>query len=241
MHDMHCHLGFMANGEEVAAGAEAAGTLLFANSVTMDEYETSRTRFAPYENVRVGLGMHPWWVDVGFDEERFETLAKHERFIGEVGLDLGRRHEENRSEQLRAFTHIARICARQGGKALSLHSVHAAAETIDLLEREGVFATCACIFHWFTGPSDQLKRAIQAGCLFSTGPRMLATGKGREYVKAIPARQLLLETDEPAERGQRYSFGELHARLGEAAGAVAAIKGEEALAVIDETTRNLFA
>ena len=240
MHDMHCHLGFMANGEDVAAEAQAAGTLLFANTVTMDEYAQARERFAPYGNVHVGLGTHPWWVDDAFDADRFDELAANERFIGEVGLDLGRRHEENHAAQLRAFTLIARTCARQGGKVVSLHSVHAAAETLDMLQAEGALESCTCIFHWFTGPSDQLKRAVQAGCLFSAGPRMLATGKGREYVKAIPARQLLLETDEPAEQGQPFSYGQLHARLEEVAKAIAAIKGENALDAIGENARRLF-
>ncbi len=57
-HDMHCHLAFVTNGEELAADAQAAGTLLFANTVTMDEYEATRQRFAAFENVRVGLGTH---------------------------------------------------------------------------------------------------------------------------------------------------------------------------------------
>lgn len=237
MHDMHCHLGFMTNGEDVAAEAQAAGTLLFANTVTMDEYAQAREQFAPYDNVRVGLGAHPWWVDDAFDADRFSGLAANERFIGEVGLDLGRRHEENRAAQLWTFTHIARTCAQQGGKVLSLHSVHAAAETLDILQAEGTLESCTCIFHWFTGPSDQLKRAVQAGCLFSVGPRMLATGKGREYVKAIPAKRLLLETDEPAEQGQPFSYEKLRARLEETAGAIAAIKGEGVLETIDANAR----
>lgn len=240
MHDLHCHLAFMENGEDVARDAQAAGTLLFANTVTMDEYDACRARFEAFDNVRVGLGTHPWWVDDSFDADRFEQLAAGERFIGEIGLDLGRRHEENHQAQLDAFEEAAAICARQGGKVVSLHAVHASAEVFDTLERTGALETCTCIFHWFTGPSDLLKRAIQAGCLFSTGPRMLATGKGREYVKAIPATQLLLETDAPSEQGQRYSFAKLSEELKKAANGVAAIKGEDALGAIDETARNLL-
>ena len=241
MHDAHCHLSFMENGEDVAAEAQAAGTLLFANTVTMDEYEAARERFAPYGNVRVGLGTHPWWADDAFDADRFAQLASGEHFIGEIGLDLGRRHEDNRLAQLRAFEAAADICARQGGKVVSLHAVHASAEVLETLERMGAADACTCIFHWFTGPSDVLKRAVQAGCFFSAGPRMLATGKGREYVKAIPAGQLLLETDAPSEQGQRYSFAELRAELEKAATAIASIKGEEALAAIEENARMLLA
>lgn len=240
MHDMHCHLAFMANGEEVAADAQAAGTLLFANTVTPDEYENATSRFGEYGNVRVGLGMHPWWVDGSFDPERFAQMAARERFIGEIGLDLGRRHRENRDAQIGAFASLAGICARQGGKVVSLHAVHASAEVLGGLDQAGALETCTCVFHWFTGPSDVLKRAIQAGCYFSAGPRMLATGKGREYVKAIPAERLLLETDAPPEQGQRYSYEELRAELESAAGIIASIKGGQALETIRQNARMLL-
>ena len=239
-HDMHCHLAFVTNGEELAADAQAAGTLLFANTVTVDEYETTRQRFAAFENVRVGLGTHPWWVDDAFNADRFEQLAADERFIGEVGLDLGRRHEENRQAQLDAFAAIARVCAQQGGKVISLHAVHAAKEVLEALEQSGALGTCTCLFHWFTGPSDLLKRAVLTGCYFSVGPRMLATGKGREYVKAIPAAQMLLETDAPPGQGVAYSYAELQRELESAANGIAAIKGEESLAVIEQNARNLL-
>ena len=148
------------------------------------------------------------------------------RFVNEIGLDFGKRHVATREEQIEAFTRIASACAEAGGKTLSIHSVHAAQDAIDILERTRAFETCTCIFHWFTGPSDQLKRAIDAGCLFSVGTRMLATGKGREYVKAIPAHQLLTETDYPPEQGARCSFAELRAELECAQEGIAAIKNQ---------------
>lgn len=283
MHDMHCHLAFMANGEEVAAEAQAAGTLLFANSVTPDEWEDARRRFAPYGNVAVGFGMHPWWVesdaktaveleqtaegrDLGQRARRqriadeaarcqnegdeaaarqrdavLRALEEHDPpFIGEVGLDFSWRHVASRTAQVALFDAVARWAAERGGKLLSLHSVHATAETLDVLRRTGALDACTCLFHWFTGPSDLLKRAVQAGCLFSVGPRMVVTGKGREYVKAIPASQLLLETDAPPEQGQLYSYAELRSELETAAAAIAAIKGEEALSVIEATSRALL-
>ena len=185
--------------------------------------------------------MHPWWVAAGegeFDPVRpgesmtavqaiaaFEALVDETRFIGEIGLDLGKHHVAAHDAQLAAFEGIARLCAERGGKVVSLHSVHAARETLDVLEATGALDACTCIFHWFSGPSDQLKRAIQAGCLFSVGKRMLATGKGREYVKAIPADRLLLETDYPPQRGQACAYADLREQLESVANAIAAIKG----------------
>lgn len=240
LHDMHCHLDFVKNAEEVAAEAREAGTLLFANTVTPAGYETATNRFIGFENVRVGLGAHPWWVDDSFDLGKFERLSQRSRYIGEIGLDFGKRHQETRDVQHEVFVEIANLCAQQKDKVVSLHSVHAAKEVLDVLQGAAILQTCACIFHWFTGPSDQLKRAIDAGCYFSVGPRMLATGKGREYVKAIPARQLLLETDDPPQQGQGYSFAELRANLLSAAERVVSIKGENALTIASANAASLL-
>ena len=249
LHDMHCHLDFMANGEEVARCAGANGTLLFANTVTPEGWMHAKERFAPFRNTTVGFGMHPWWVDQASSEtdgecQRSEVLASLEehnpRIIGEIGLDLGRRHAESRGAQLDMFSSIVSWCARETGKLISIHSVHAAREALDILESSGAFDSCTCLFHWFTGPSDQLKRAVSNGCYFSCGPRMLATGKGREYVKAIPAKQLLLETDAPPEQGVAYSYEELHADLESVAQSIAAIKGTSALETIEQTSRTLL-
>ena len=237
MHDAHVHLDFMESGEQVATDAAAAGTMLFANTVTPEGWEIARKRFAGFDNVRVGWGMHPWWVES--IRER-PAIPSDTRFIGEVGLDFGKKYAATRDAQLQAFTSIAQACALQGGKVVSIHSVHAAHEVLDVLESSGAAESCACIFHWFTGPSDQLKRAVMDGCFFSVGPRMVATGKGREYVKAIPAKQLLLETDAPPGQSVPYSFAELSAELTAVVNAVAAIKGSGVLEVVDSTFENLF-
>ena len=243
--DAHVHLDFMANGEEVAYDAAAAGVRLLAATVTPNGFAQAREQFAPFENVIVGLGLHPWWVagdgpggacghvsgsgGVGGRDgaDALIALLGEARLVSEVGLDFGKRHAHAREEQLRAFKRIARACAEQGGKTLSLHAVHAAREVLDTLEESGALESCTCVFHWFSGPSDQLKRAIDAGCLFSVGERMLVTGKGREYVRAIPAGRLMPETDAPPQQGQEYAFADLRASLQRVVEAIALIKGEE--------------
>ena len=69
---------------------------------------------------------------------------------------------------------------------------------------------------------------------------MVATAKGREYVKAIPAKQLLLETDAPPGQDVNYSLSELCHELDTVSQAIATIKGEGALEIIDSTFRRLF-
>ena len=240
LHDMHCHLDFMTNGEEVATQAAAAGTLLFANTVTPDGWLAARARFAGFGNVRVGFGMHPWWASEA-PRDIVDLLDEHDpAHVGEIGLDFGTRHASTGPEQVAAFTAIARWAAEQGEKLLSIHAIKSAGDVLTILQDAGALESCTCILHWYSGPSDQLKRAIDAGCYFSCGPRMLATKKGREYVKAIPLRQLLLETDDPPKQGAPYPYENLRANLESVARDVATIKGPEALDVIAETSVRLL-
>lgn len=283
MHDMHCHLGFMENGEDVAAEALEAGTLLFANAVTPAEWLDARKRFSRFGNVAIGFGMHPWWVTGGSVAETvgdgsaksqrerrreaqqralelaqnasagggleaqaqrdqvIDLLDEHDPIlIGEVGLDFGWSHISSRGEQLAMFDAIASWAAKQNGKLLSIHAVKASQEAFDILEQSGALDACTCVFHWFTGPSDLLKQAVQAGCFFSCGPRMLATGKGREYVKAIPAERILLETDAPPQQGMPYSYSELRAELEHVAAGIVALKGKGALETIAHTSKSIL-
>ena len=80
-------------------------------------------------------------------------------------------------------------------RILSIHAVQAAEEALDILQNAGCLDACICIFHWFSGTSDQLVAARKAGCYFSFGPRALATKRGRAYAAQVPANRLLRETD----------------------------------------------
>lgn len=214
----------MENGEDVVREAALSGVRLLAATVTPSGFLSARERFGTFDNVLLGLGLHPWWVEHASDADELVSLLDETAFVSEVGLDFGKRHESTRDAQLQAFTRIARECAERGGKTLSIHAVHAARDVLDVLDETGALQSCTCIFHWFTGPSDQLKRAIDAGCLFSVGERMLATGKGREYVKAIPLTRLLLETDAPAQQGQACAFADLQSSLERVREDIAGIK-----------------
>lgn len=213
--DMHCHLDFAPDARASAEAMAAEGLGAFATTVTPAGYERASELFVGCANVRTGLGLHPWWIADGrcgeADVEAFERLAAGTRFIGEVGLDFGKRCEGSREAQLTAFTRIAAACA-DGGRLLSLHAVKAAEAVLDVLEREGALAANACVFHWFSGSSDELTRVIRAGCFVSVNPRMLETKRGREYAKVIPEDHLLLETDMPPE-GEPYDATAEAARL----------------------------
>jgi TatD DNase family protein len=223
LYDAHVHMDFMSNAREVALDADKLGMRLFANTVTPSGFIRARKLLGDLQNVQVGLGLHPWWVreaDVG----DFVRLSGETSWIGEVGLDFSpkRAHHE---DQLAAFIRIARTCAEQGDKTLSIHSVRAASTVLDVLEETGCCASCRCIFHWFSGSTEDLWRAIRLGCWFSVNEMQASTRRAKEQLKLIPQDKLLFETDLPPQQGEPFSAEQIKASLERAHALVASIRG----------------
>jgi TatD DNase family protein len=171
----------------------------------------NRLRFAAYPEVKVGLGIHPWWVASGCvqaqDLALLASLMPEAPYVGEIGLDFSGLRKDTAERQLAVFDAIIESCmqplvcapaAQDHERILSIHAVKSATQVLDILEDHGATRRHACILHWFSGSSDELQRAIKLGCWFSAGERMLATKRGREYLRAIPVDRLLVETDGPA-------------------------------------------
>lgn len=247
--DMHCHLGFADNARELAAALAVRGGGALSATVEPDEFVRMRDVLADEPAVHVGLGLHPWWLDEGRcgeeDVARCAELAHKARFIAEIGLDFGKRRETSRDVQMDAFRRICAVAGEAGGKVLSLHAVGAAAEVLDVLEGTGCLTfggegSCDCILHWYSGPSDQLQRAVRLGCFFSINPRMLQTKRGREYARILPADRLLLETDLPPSAGGVFDPDELLGTLSDTLEALEALRGEALAARIAESSAGLL-
>lgn len=210
--DAHFHLDFVDDPASFASAANAVGLAMLAVSVTPAGYRRVRKTCGDSPNVRPAVGLHPWWVADGrvteADLAELEKLVSDARYVGEVGLDFSPKHVPPGSEatQVAAFERVCQASADAGGsKVLSIHSVRAAGIVLDVLARTGAMRSCRCVFHWFSGSSEEIWRALRAGCWFSVNEMMLSTGRGREYAKLIPRDRLLLETDQPA--GENIPWG----------------------------------
>ena len=206
--DAHIHLGALSSGPQIAQLAQRSGARLFAVTCTPAEYASARRRFEGVSSVCIGLGLHPWELERAGEEEAeqlliaFEAAAAGQRWLGELGLDFGGRFSASAALQLRVFRRICRIAAA-GERIISLHSRGAELETLQLLEDAGALGGCTCILHGFAGGGPALTRALEAGCMVSMGARQLATRRGREYARQLPAQRLLLETDADASTPER--------------------------------------
>lgn len=233
--DTHCHLDFAGNAVELAAAYAACGGALSGTCDPRD-FERVRTMFAPFApRVRVGLGLHPWWVADGTCGEGevalFERLALDAPLISEVGLDFQPRREGTRDAQIEAFERVCLAASRSSAefprRVMSIHSSAAAMCTLNVLERTGCLDACTCIFHWFSGSQEELNRAIEAGCLFSVNERMLKTKRGRAYARAIPEERLLIETDFPSKPTPMAIPQDVSPRLGRTMSLLAEARGAD--------------
>lgn len=222
--DMHCHLDRMSDPIDVARQTATAGIFMLDTTVTPLEALLAQRVVGHEPNVRVGVGMHPWWISNGScnaaDVDLLVEQAEDTPFIGEIGLDFGARHGHAAELQLEVFRRVVAAIASHplSSRVLSIHAVQSAGHALNILERFDLVgprrpAGTACIFHWFSGTSNELTRARRLGCYFSINERMLASKRGREYARAIPVNQLLLETDAPPELDTPYSASELEASL----------------------------
>ena len=232
--DAHCHLGLMSDPNAVVREAITMGLGIFDCGGDPRDFATANKRASSSPNVIAGLGLHPWWIADGrcgtTEVSLLCELASRERFIGEVGLDFSPRFAGTEGIQTQAFERLCQTLSQSPlhGRALSIHAVHAAGAALNILESSGLLkyapSSPTIIFHWFSGTSDELVRARNAGCYFSVNKRMLATKRGREYARQIPLDRLLLETDAPAELNKETAARQLADSLARTSEIVAALK-----------------
>ena len=246
--DAHCHLDMMGRPETVASEAAAMGLGCFDCGVDPRDFAAAKKYVSRYPNIIAGVGLHPWWIADGrcgtAEVDLLCELAIRERFIGEVGLDFSPRFAGTEGIQTQAFERLSQTLSRRplAGRVLSIHAVRAAGAALDILGSNGLLKDApnspAIIFHWFSGTSDELSRARNAGCYFSINERMLATKRGREYARQIPLDRLLLETDAPAEPQTDASAQQLADSLIRTSEIIAALKNCAAESVKSVVLRN---
>ena len=210
--DFHTHLDLYPDLREAIAACNRRRTATLTVTTTPKAFERNRALADGSGFVRVGLGLHPQLVaERSAEIALFEKLLPQSRYIGEVGLDAGPRHYRSIELQKSIFERILRMCAREGEKILSIHSVRAAKLVLDLLEHHFPQNKGTAVLHWFSGSVGQARRAVALGCYFSVNEWMLASQNGKRILREIPDDRLLTETDGPfVERdGQPIAAGDV--------------------------------
>lgn len=204
--DFHCHLDLYPDPQEVAQQAARLGVYVLSVTTTPSAFLGTKALAPEGSRIRTALGFHP---ELAFARERelalFEQLLPQSDYVGEVGLDGSRAHRSSLDRQCAILTSILSLCARAGGKTLSLHSRGSTKLILDILAMEPLAGRA--VLHWFTGTERETVRAAEMGCWFSVGFPMLQSESGRKRVKQMPLDRILPETDGPfGMKGDRALF-----------------------------------
>lgn len=236
--DAHCHLDLMLSPDAAASESAALGLGLFDCGIDPRDFSTANERARRQPGIIAGVGLHPWWLADGrcgtAEVNLLCEVAAQERYIGEVGFDFSARFAGSEPLQIQALIRLCDTLVQNplAGRVISIHAVRSAGTVLDILESHGLLTpnpdSPAIIFHWFSGTSDELVRARNAGCFFSVNERMLASKRGREYARQIPLDRLLLETDAPAEPNTETSAQSLIRSLAWASERIASLKNCDA-------------
>ena len=238
--DTHFHLDLMDNMQLLIKQFYDENIGIIAVGTTPLAYRQELKFVSNTNAIRVGLGFHPQLVEQRHQEiDLFLQLSREAKVIGEVGLDFNKVYEDSKTTQLICFQKIARQCAIEGEKVLSIHSVKSAKAVIEVLQETGAFDNCKCIFHWFTGSTSERKLAIDNGAYFSINPKMLRTKAGQDVIRNIPADRILLETDAPFT--MKYnSINDLYNELKRTAREICCIRNEDVISQIEDNSMRIF-
>ena len=236
MIDFHCHLDLYPNARRLAAQVASRNRFTLVVTTSPRAWQATSRVFAGFDSIKVALGMHPEIVrEKASERELLISAIRQARFIGEVGLDGSRQHQDIRDLQDSILKDVLVECERCSGRIISLHSRNAACRVLDLLEKH--CRASRPVLHWFSGTVEETRRAVTMGCWFSVGPGMVRAAKGRRIVRELPKDRILPETDGPFTKNGSAPLMPWEATS--IAGKVAAIWNETEEAVRKQFENNL--
>lgn len=201
--DFHCHLDLYPDHATAVSQCDREDVCALAVTTTPQAWPRNRDLAGQTRNVRAALGLHPHLVAEREAEiALWETYLPEARYVGEVGLDASPRYYGSFDRQRIVFARILQGCAAFGDKVLTVHSLRAATQVLDMIEAHLPPERGRVVLHWFTGNESEARRAIALGCYFSVNAEMGHNPRGQALLRKLPLERLLTETDGPFTRIQ---------------------------------------
>jgi len=247
--DSHCHLnykGLVENQAEVLYRARARGVTGMLSISTREREWTEVIAIAEREpDVWASVGIHPHEADEhpDVDAARLIDAAQHPKVIGigETGLDYYYDHSD-REQQKKSFrAHIA--ASRETGLPLIVHTRDAEEDTARIIREEMGKGAYPALIHCFTASRGFAEQMLELGLYISVAG--IVTFKNardlQETVASLPGDRMLIETDAPflAPVPHRGKTGE-PSFVADTAKFIAALRNEDAQALMDRTAANFF-
>lgn len=196
MMDLHCHVDLYPVHGEILNDIEDSGYYVLSVTTVPSAFKGTVALTENLTNCRTALGLHPQLAHQRHNElPLFDSLCGDTRYIGEVGLDGSKGYAEHIEVQRLVFEHILNKCCEFDDKILTIHSLNAVEEVLELLNKYPKSGTP--ILHWFLATKKQVNNAVELGCYFSVGPAMLKSARAKKVISWLPQNRILLETDGP--------------------------------------------
>ena len=196
MMDLHCHVDLYPDYGEILSDIENSGYYVLSVTTVPSAFRGTVALAENLTNCRTALGLHPQLAHQWHKElPLFDSLCNETRYIGEIGLDGSKGYAEHIDVQRLVFEHILKKCCEFDDKILTIHSLNAVDDVLDLLKKYPNSGTP--ILHWFLATKKQVTKAIELGCYFSVGPAMINSSRAKKVISWLPRNKVLLETDGP--------------------------------------------
>lgn len=204
--DTHCHLDLPELAADLAMHwqqAQQAGVAaLLIPAVEQARWQPLLALKQQQPHWFIGLGIHPWWVDLHEPYALTELdalLTEHAQTItavGEIGLDFALA-EHTFNKQIALFSAQVAL-AKTHRKPVILHHRKSQPQLLAELKRQNF--TEGGILHAFSGSQQQAHAFIDLGFKVGIGGTITyeRAAKTRHAVSKLPLASLVLETDAPA-------------------------------------------
>ena len=196
MIDFHTHLDLYPNSIRIAENVNARNVFTLCTTTSHRAWLCTSRVFKRFENISVGLGLHPEIAAVKVNElEQMLSCIPDVKYVGEIGLDGLSKNRATWTIQNKVFTRIVKECAKHNGRVMSIHSRGAVKDVLTILRNNP--GAGVPVLHWFSGTMDELRMANDQGCYFSVNPLMLNSARGAALIAEMPRNRVLPESDGP--------------------------------------------
>lgn len=196
--DYHCHLDLYPNHNQLLLESQKKGIATLAVTTTPKAWKKNVEMASEYDQIRVALGLHPQLISQRANElSLFEELLDSAQFVGEIGLDAGKKFYHSFGLQQEVFQAILKMCSQYNNKIMSIHSAYSSTKVLNALEKSFFPNSGKVVLHWFSGSQKDFQRAIEMGCYFSINQEMLKNEITLSKILTIPLSRILTETDGP--------------------------------------------
>ncbi len=121
--DFHCHLDLIKNHDDLIADIKKSEAYVLSVTTTPKAWKMTSNLALGCPRIKTAIGLHPQLIKERHTElPLFEYFLKDTKYVGEVGIDGSKEFKDSVSLQESVFDSILKMCVKNGGRILSIHS-----------------------------------------------------------------------------------------------------------------------